>query len=134
MNKIFKQVLIISCVFVVIYWFQQKDDKKSKRVRTTFNEKYKLPLLVSSIIGFILNFKLITNLNNDTITEVTIITPVEHCGSRNSGFAPVKEFKNLNEMSKPFINSNNFGSKTNELTWFSKNPTDQQIYTDLPDF
>jgi hypothetical protein len=134
MNKIFKQVLIISCVFVVIYWFQQKDDKKSKRVRTTFNEKYKLPLLVSSIIGFILNFKLITNLNNDTITEVTIITPVEACESRNTGFAPVKEFKKLNEMSKPFINSNNFGSKTNDLTWFSKNPTDQQIYTDLPDF
>lgn len=134
MNKIFKQVLIISCVFVVIYWFQQKDDKKSKRVRTTFNEKYKLPLLVSSIIGFILNFKLITNLNNDTITEVTIVTPVAQCGSRNSGFAPVKELKNLNEMSKPFINSNNFGSKTNDLTWFSKNPTDQQIYTDLPDF
>ena len=44
------------------------------------------------------------------------------------------EFENLNEMSKPFINSNNFGSKTNDLTWFSKNPTDQQIYTDLPDF
>jgi len=37
-------------------------------------------------------------------------------------------------MSKPFVNSNNFGSKTNELTWFSKNPRDQQIYTDLPDF
>jgi len=125
MNKFFNQLLIVSAVFVVIYWFQKKDDKKSKRVRTTFIEKYKLPLLVSSIIGFVLNFNLITNLNcNDTLTEITIITPV----------APVKEFKNLNEMSKLFINSNNFGSKTNELTWFSKNPTDQQIYTDLPDF
>ena len=125
MNKFFNQLLIVSAVFVVIYWFQKKDDKKSKRVRTTFIEKYKLPLLVSSIIGFVLNFNLITNLNcNDTLTEITIVTPV----------APVKEFKNLNEMSKPFVNSNNFGSKTNELTWFSKNPTDQQIYTDLPDF
>jgi hypothetical protein len=125
MNKFFNQLLIVSAVFVVIYWFQKKDDKKSKRVRTTFIEKYKLPLLVSSIIGFVLNFNLITNLNcNDTLTEITIVTPV----------APVKEFKNLNEMSKPFINSNNFGSKTNDLTWFSKNPTDQQIYTDLPDF
>lgn len=125
MNKFFNQLLIVSAVFVVIYWFQKKDDKKSKRVRTTFIEKYKLPLLVSSIIGFVLNFNLITNLNcNDTLTEITIITPV----------APAKEFKNLNEMSKPFINSNNFGSKTNDLTWFSKNPTDQQIYTDLPDF
>jgi len=125
MNKFFNQLLIVSAVFVVIYWFQKKDDKKSKRVRTTFIEKYKLPLLVSSIIGFVLNFNLITNLNcNDTLTEITIVTPV----------APVKEFKNLNEMSKPFINSNNFGSKTNDLTWFSKNPNDQQIFTDLPDF
>jgi hypothetical protein len=135
MNKIFKQVLIISSVFIVIYWFQQKDDKKSKRVRTTFIEKYKLPLLVSSIIGFILNFKLLSSLNNnDTITEVTIVTPVAQCGSNKSGLTSVKDYKNLNEMSKPFVNSNNFGSKTNELTWFSKNPTDQQIYTDLPDF
>jgi len=122
MNKKFKQFLIISIVFIIIYWFQQKDDKKTKRVRTTFIEKYKLPLLVSSILGFILNFKLIKTLNNnDTITEVTIITPVKEC-------------KNLNEIAKPFINSNNFSSKTNELSWFSKNPTDQQIFTDLPDF
>jgi len=125
MNKFFNQLLIVSAVFVVIYWFQKKDDKKSKRVRTTFIEKYKLPLLVSSIIGFVLNFNLITNLNcNDTLTEITIVTPV----------APVKEFKNLNEMSKPFINSNNFGTNNNKLTWFSKNPNDQQIFTDLPDF
>ncbi len=124
MNLILKQVLIIGSVFAIIFWFQQKDDKKTKRVRTTFIEKYKLPLLVSSIIGLLLNLKILTNFNcnnNETVTEVTIITPVNDC-------------KKLNEMSKPFVNSNNFGTKTNNLTWFSKNPTEQQIYTDLPDF
>jgi len=125
MNKIFKQFLIISSVFIVIYWFQKKDDKKYKRIRTTFIEKYKLPLLVSSIIGFMLNLKLITSLNNNTITEVTSITPIKQFN---------KKINEMTEIAKPFINSNNFGSKTNELTWFSKNPNDQQIYTDLPDF
>jgi len=126
MNLILKQVLIIGTVFIVILWFQHKDDKKTKRVRTTFIEKYKLPLLVSSIIGLMMNLKTFTNLNcstNEILTEINIITPVKNCNK-------------LNEMAKPFINSNNFGTKTNQnnLSWFSKNPTEQQIYTDLPDF
>jgi len=128
MNLIFKQVLILSFVFAIMFWFQQKDDKKTKRVRTTFFENYKLPLLVSSIIGLLLNLKTLTNFNCNT--EVTIITPVSPCRSSklDARYAPV------NEMSKPFVNSNNFGTKNNNLTWFSKNPTEQQIYTDLPDF
>jgi len=123
MNLILKQVLIIGSIFAIILWFQQKDDKKTKRIRTTFIEKYKLPLLVSSIVGLLLNLKNLNNLNcnNETITEVTIVTPVKECTK-------------LNEMSKPFINSNNFGTNNNKLTWFSKNPNDQQIFTDLPDF
>ena len=123
MNLILKQVLIIGSVFAIIFWFQQKDDMKTKRIRTTFIEKYKLPMLVSSIVGLMLNLKNLTNLNcsNETITEVTIVTPVKECTK-------------INEMSKPFINSNNFGTNNNKLTWFSKNPTNQQIYTDLPDF
>ena len=80
-------------------------------------------MLVSSIVGLMLNLKNLTNLNcsNETITEVTIVTPVKECTK-------------INEMSKPFINSNNFGTNNNKLTWFSKNPNDQQIFTDLPDF
>jgi hypothetical protein len=123
MNLIFKQLLIIGSVFAIIFWFQQKDDKKTKRVRTTLIEKYKLPILVSSIIGLMLNLKLISNLNcsNETITEVTIVTPVKECTK-------------LNDMTKPFLNSNNFGANNNKLSWFSKNPNEQQIFTDLPDF
>ena len=123
MNLILKQVLIIGSVFAIILWFQQKDDIKTKRVRTTLIEKYKLPMLVSSIVGLMLNLKNLTNLNcsNETITEVTIVTPVKECTK-------------LNDMSKPFLNSNNFGTNNNKLSWFSKNPNEQQIFTDLPDF
>jgi len=123
MNLILKQVLIVGSVFTILFWFQQKDDKKTKRIRKNFIDKFKLPILVSSIVGLILNFKNLTNINcnNETITEVTIVTPIKECTK-------------LNEMSKPFINSNNFGTNNNKLSWFSKNPNDQQIFTDLPDF
>lgn len=119
MNLILKQVLIMGTVFTVILWFQHKDDQKINRVRKTLFEKYKLPLLVSSIIGLMMNLKTFTNLNcntNETLTEVTIITPINNC--------------------KKITNSNNFGTKINQnnLSWVSKNPTEQQIYTDLPDF
>jgi hypothetical protein len=126
MNLIMKQVLILGTIFTIILWFQHQDDKKTKRERKTFIDKYKLPLLVSSIIGLIMNVPSLLNLANnsqETLTEVTIITPVKNCNK-------------LSELAKPFMNSNNFGTKTNsnDLTWFSKNPSDQQIYTDLPDF
>ncbi len=126
MNLILKQVLIIGTIFTVILWFQHQDDKKTKRERKTFFDKYKLPLLVSSIIGLLINVPSLLNLSNgnqEIFTELTIITPVKECDK-------------LKEMAKPFMNSNNFGTKTNpnDLTWFSKNPTEQQIFTDLPDF
>lgn len=126
MNLILKQVLIIGTIFTVILWFQHQDDKKTKRERKTFFDKYKLPLLVSSIIGLLINIPSLLNLSNgnqEIFTELTIITPVKECDK-------------LKEMAKPFMNSNNFGTKTNpnDLTWFSKNPTEQQIFTDLPDF
>jgi hypothetical protein len=130
MNLILKQVLIIGSVFTIIYWFQQKDDLKTKRIRTTFIEKYKLPILVSSIVGLLLNLKNLMNSNcNKTITELTIVAPISPSRS-----TPVKKCSKINDMSKPFLNSNNFGTKSNNLTWFSKNPNEQQIFTDLPDF
>lgn len=126
MNLLLKQVLIIGTIFTIILWFQQQDDKKTKRERNTFFDKYKLPLLVSSIIGLMINMSSFLNLSGEiqeTLTEVTIITPIKNCNR-------------FNDATKPFMNSNNFGTqaKSNDLTWFSKNPSDQQIYTDLPDF
>ena len=126
MNLLLKQVLIIGTIFTIILWFQEQDDKKTKRERKTFFDKYKLPLLVSSIIGLMINMQSVLNLSGEsqeTLTEVTIITPIRNCNRLNTG-------------AKPFMNSNNFGTqaKSNDLSWFSKNLSDQQIYTDLPDF
>ena len=42
MNLILKQFLIIGAVFLIILWFQQQDDKRNKRERKSFYDKYKL--------------------------------------------------------------------------------------------
>ena len=123
MNLILKQFLIIGVTFIIILWFQYQDDKKHKRDRKSFYNKYKFPLLVSSIIGLVLNLPTLFDMNEksiETLTEVTIITPVEKC-----------------DMAKTFVHNNNFGSHDKEeLTWFGngKQASDQQIFTDLPDF
>ena len=121
MNLILKQFLIIATAFLIILWFQYQDDKKHKRERKSFYDQYKFPLLVSSIIGLVLNFPTLFSIcekSVETLTEVTIITPVEKC-----------------DMINPFVHNNNFGSHNKEqLTWFGKQASDQQIFTDLPDF
>ena len=99
MNLLLKQFLIIIGVFLIIYWFQYQDDKKTKRIRLTFYEKYKFPLLISSIIGLLL-----TMLNKIEVSETTLIV----ASSNNSC---VQE--------SPLIN---------------KQISDQEVFTDLPDF
>lgn len=122
MNLILKQFLIISVCFLIIWWFQSQDDKKNKKERITFYEKFKFPILVSAIIGLLLNIPTLFGIDKtiETSAKITIITPVKDC-----------------ELAKPFIHKNNFGNNTNEpLSWFpeSKPVSDQQIFTDLPDF
>ena len=123
MNLILKQFLIIAAAFLIIIWFQQQDDKKHKRERKSFYDQYKFPVLVSSIIGLILNLPTLFNMcekPEETLTELTIITPVEKC-----------------DVAKTFVHNNNFGSHGKEqMTWFGngKQASDQQIFTDLPDF
>jgi hypothetical protein len=126
MNLILKQFLIIGATFLIILWFQYQDDKKHKRVRKTFYEQYKFPILVSSIIGLVLNLPTLFNIGDksiETLTELTIITPIEKCLEQKT-------------MAKAFIHNNNFGSHgKNQMSWFDNKPaSDQQIFTDLPDF
>lgn len=124
MNLILKQFLIIGAAFLIILWFQQQDDKKHKRERKSFYDQYKFPLLVASIIGLVLNLPTLVGLANcdktvESLTELTIITPVKKC----------------DELAKPFVHKNNFGSHgKNDMSWFGKQASDQQIFTDLPDF
>jgi hypothetical protein len=113
MNIILKQLLIIICTFLIVIWFQNIDDKKYNKIRNTYYDKYKFPILVSAIIGLIINLsdifsiKELCNDNVENITEITFITPIK------------KIVEKSNNLIRPLSNDN---------------ITDQQIYTNLPDF
>ena len=129
MNLILKQFLIIGVAFLIILLFQRQDDKKYKRERKSLYDEYKFPILVSSFIGLILNLPTLFEMDKKMImplTEIAIITPVEKC-----------------DIAKTFVHNNNFGSHNKEqMSWFGngncngngKQASDQQIFTDLPDF
>ena len=80
MKLIVKQLFVMIIVFIIILWFQNNDDKKHKRTRQTVFDKYKLPLLVSAIIGLILNFPILFKMNKcppeNNLTEINILTPI----------------------------------------------------------
>lgn len=120
MNLILKQILIITTAFLIVLWFQTQDDKKHNKIRNSFYDIYKFPILVASIVGFIIHIPAFFCSNESSFhTELTIITPIEeNC-----------------DLAKPFIQSNNFGNNNNEPpTWFNKEASDQLVFTDLPDF
>ena len=125
MNLILKQFLIIGTVFIIIIWFQHKENKKHKITKKTYYDQYKFPLLVSSIIGLILNLPILFDMGEkyvEKLAELTIINPDEKY-----------------DIAKTFVHNNNFSSHGKEqMTWFSncnvKQASDQQIFTDLPDF
>ena len=77
MNLILKQFLIIGAAFLIILWFQHQDDKKQKRERKSFYDKYKFPLLVSSIIGLVLNLPTLFGITLEVTAEfaVKVMTP-----------------------------------------------------------
>ncbi len=142
MNLILKQILIVGVCFLIILWFQNKEDVKNKKERTSFYDKYKFPLLVSSIVGLILNLQniLYINENCDTnsVTEIAIITP-------NNNFNA-----NTNDMTRPFIHPPPIKTEIADLGDISgvsgmtrfgglsklnhKDLSDQLIFTELPDF
>jgi predicted permease len=81
MNLIIKQIIVVIITFLIILWFQNSDDKKHNRDRKSFYDKYKLPLLVSTIIGLILNLPLLFKINECDIhnTSLEIIRRVYKC-------------------------------------------------------
>jgi hypothetical protein len=113
-------------------WFQKCDDKRNNKIRKTFYEKYKLPLLVSSIVGLLLQ----ANIRKDKFiswdsTELYLDSPISIDMLDTIGPAsPNNILKNpnlnllkqseLNLLKKPKLVDSKF--------------SDQQIYTDLPDF
>ena len=123
MDLILKQLIIIAGTFLVILWFQNVDDRKHNKTRDTFYEKYKFPILVSAIVGFVINIpeiiSSVTGQQCDTgITEIAIFTSGEQIN-------PVKQIgKNIGKLSPVDIVKQSARNVISE----------QQIYTDLPDF
>jgi hypothetical protein len=58
MHIYIKQSLIILSIFLIILWIQTVDDKNKNIKRESTYDKLKLPLLVSAIIGLLLNIDL----------------------------------------------------------------------------
>ncbi len=123
MDLILKQLIIIAGTFLVIMWFQNVDDRKHNKTRDTFYEKYKFPILVSAIVGFVINIpEIISSVTGEScdagVTEIAIFTAGEHVN-------PVKQIsKNVGKVSPIDIIKQNSRNVISE----------QQIYTDLPDF
>ena len=120
MDLILKQLIIIAGTFLVILWFQNVDDKKHNKSRDTFYEKYKFPILVSAIVGFVINIpEIISSVSGTScdanVTEIAIFTAGE----------PIKQLgKNIGKLSPVDLARKSVKNVISE----------QQIFTDLPDF
>ncbi len=120
MDLILKQLIIIAGTFLVILWFQNIDDKKHNNKRETFYEQYKFPILVSAIVGFVINIpEIMATFSGESCDttggEIAIFTagePIKQIVKQIPKISPV-------DLARPRI----------------KNIiSEQQIYTDLPDF
>jgi len=123
MKLILKQFGIIIVVFSITLWVQQMDDKKYNKTRIDFFDKYKFPLLMSAIIGLLINvpeliMKMDTNDNLIPVSFINSIRPNAEMGS------PTKE--TLEAL--PFEKLRRNCGKGNKLSG------EQQVYTNLPDF
>jgi hypothetical protein len=153
MNHIIKQLLIVLITFLLILWFQKCDDKKNNKIRKTLYEKYKLPLLVSSIVGLLLqaNIRKKKFITWDS-TELYINSPIsidmiDTIGPpsptnilRNSNLFINKLPPTNNILPQPKLNlpqpKLNLPQPKLNLPQIIDNSkfSNQQIYTDLPDF
>jgi hypothetical protein len=123
MNLILKQLIIVAITFAVVYWFQDKEDKKNKVVRKTYYEQFKLPVLISAIVGFLLN-----------ITSTKDIVPVKFEESPVIQTNPVT-INPITEINKPqLIGGVDILPIQNAFDSIISGNIDQDIYTDLPDF
>ena len=85
MILILKQILIIIVSFLIVYWFQYKDDIKTERKRITLYDKFKFPLLIATIIGLVLNIQDLLN------TDCKITSPMIQIESLSSHFSDVNQ-------------------------------------------
>ena len=141
MNHIIKQLLIVIITFLTIMWFQKCDDKRNNKIRETFYEKYKLPLLVSCIVGLLLQ----ANIRKDKFiswesTELYSDTPISLDMLDTIGPPSPNNILRNNNLNLLLENKINIPSSIKKST-IKEQPKqslgsliEQQIYTDLPDF
>jgi hypothetical protein len=159
MNHIIKQLLIVLITFLLILWFQRCDDKKNNKIRKTLYEKYKLPLLVSSIVGLLLQANIrkkkfiswdSTELYAESPVSIDMIDTIGPPSPNN-----ILRNPKLHLLFNDKIESSNFTNNILPPTSNILPPTNnilqepklnlpkiidnskfsnQQIYTDLPDF
>ena len=88
MNLILKQILILGTTFFVILWFQNCEDTRNNKVRTTYHDTYKLPILVTALLGLIINFK---ELFSDDIIVTPIIVESTIVPTQNNMFSDMNQ-------------------------------------------
>jgi hypothetical protein len=108
MNSLIIQLLFYGLLFLFITWFQKVDDRKNNKQRKTLYEQYKFPILIISIII------LIVNIDIKRCTNLIVIQPNDNLESSS--------VHDMN-IAKPFLN---FGKDVPI--------SDQQIFTNIPDF
>ena len=144
-----KKTLIILITFFLILWIQNLDDKRNKRIRKSLYEKYKMPLLVSSIVGLVisLNFNksIYEQIVNTKSNKVTLSDVDTNLTSPESNIEPiitqpnVQNLKSLStppkvqipEITPPITQQI---SELPSATNMKSDITDQNVYTDLGNF
>ena len=77
MKLIIKQIIVMIITFLIIIWFQNNDDNKQNKVRDTIYDKYKFPLLVTTIIGLIFNFSSFFKIDCLNVNNIEIELPIQ---------------------------------------------------------
>jgi len=140
MNLIIKQLCIIIGVFTITLWVQDMDDKKYNKIRTDVYDKYKFPLLISAIIGLLINIsEIIMKNNTNTDIPVSFINSIQSPTSTLPGL-PNAQMANSTRHTLdilPFVKRVQI-DKSMEIPSRGANVGkqfgEQQIYTSLPDF
>lgn len=93
--KYLKQILILIIIFLVIYWFQNVDNKNNLKENENTKSIYfklKLPLLVTSVCGILMigaNTLLSDNYNSENSIKANIL-------NHSFDMTKVNTMKNLN--------------------------------------
>ena len=142
MNLILKQFCIIIGVFSITLWVQDMDDKKYNKKIPDVYDKYKFPLLISAIIGLLINIPeiIMKNNTNNKIPESFInsirpnaqMSTPSRRGIEESPFTKQRLQNDIPDTFDGVVKPTDLGNGNNIK--FDKLVGGRQIYTGLPDF